>query len=149
MLNLFIFFTIVGIIGLICYQANRNPRRMPKRRKIIGYKKVYVFDDLHYVRKIVIATLEIPRGTDRYQESRKHKSGVYLEPKCRTSEAKVLSLKEMYTGKDIEVATSGHDMSFNYRVGDTVRPRDGFDPAHETCASGIHFYMLKRDAERH
>ena len=30
MLNLFIIFVIAGIIGLISYQANKNPRRMPR-----------------------------------------------------------------------------------------------------------------------
>lgn len=149
MLSLLIFFVIVGIVVPIFYQYNHDPRRMPKVKKIIGYKKVYVFDRYGDYVRAVIATLEIPRGSQRYQYIGRIDGRKYLEAKCRTSEAKVLSLKTLYADEDVLEATSCHDRSFKYRVGETVYPTNGFALTDETCDSGIHFYMRKRDAERH
>ena len=43
---------------------------------------------------------------------------------------------------------STHDRDFNYRLGETVRPRQPFDENRwEECASGIHFFLTKEEAE--
>ena len=44
--------------------------------------------------------------------------------------------------------TSQHDDFFHYRVGETVRPREPFcENRWEECASGIHFFLTRAEAE--
>ena len=43
---------------------------------------------------------------------------------------------------------SQHDPGFEYRVGETVRPREPFDDDRwNECASGIHFFLTRQEAE--
>jgi hypothetical protein len=44
--------------------------------------------------------------------------------------------------------TSRHDPNFTYRIGDVVRPSEPFDDDRwNECASGIHFYLTRVEAE--
>ncbi|MGL4232670.1 MAG: pentapeptide repeat-containing protein [Casimicrobium sp.] len=64
--------------------------------------------------------------------------------KCRCSEAIVL---EIIGG---EFATSIHDKSFVYRLGETVFPEQPFcENWQDECASGIHFYITEEEARAH
>jgi hypothetical protein len=49
-----------------------------------------------------------------------------------------------------ETAFSNHNYSFEYKVGEIVKPVEKFneDWSNE-CASGIHFYITRLEAENH
>src|SRR5208337_4512296 len=58
--------------------------------------------------------------------------------KCRAEYAIVLG------GEGV----SQYDASFVYKVGETVQPREPFDEDRwNECASGIHFFVTRREAE--
>ena len=64
--------------------------------------------------------------------------------KCRAEFAKVL---EVIGGK---VGISAHDSNFRYEVGETVKPQRAFDENWmEECASGIHFFITRIEAENY
>jgi hypothetical protein len=93
---------------------------------IIGYKKC--MDG-------IIVKLQIPA-----KARRSHAFG----RKCRAEYAKVIHIY----GAD--EARSSHDKSFVYRKGKIVRPTQPWDENWmEECASGIHFFITKIEAERY
>ena len=65
--------------------------------------------------------------------------------KCRAEFAVVLELPEGCTeGRSLR------SPGFIYRVGETVRPREPFcEDRWQECASGIHFYITREEAESH
>lgn len=68
--------------------------------------------------------------------------------KCRAERAEVVAI---YAGSD-EVATaqSCYDPKFQYVAGAVVTPREPFnDDMWKECASGIHFYITRPEAEAH
>ena len=69
--------------------------------------------------------------------------------KCRATKAVVHSIVNKNTHTRCSKAFSGHDMSFEYRVGRAVKPDRGFAFNIEACASGIHFYMDVQSAHCH
>jgi len=68
--------------------------------------------------------------------------------KCRAEYAEVL---EITKGKrQYKTAISTLEKDFIYKVGETVRPIQPFDENwQEECASGIHFFITKIEAERY
>jgi len=83
-----------------------------------------------------VAELRIPAEARRSNASGR---------KCRAEYAVVVSLPE-----ECEVGHSMHDDSFEYRVGETVRPRQPWcEDRWQECASGIHFYITREEAEAH
>lgn len=125
----------------VCY-AERFP---PTKGKFIGYKKVYTMTKDqwggHYTTAHYIAKLEIPANAKR------SKNSSITQTKCRASAAKVLSITTLdgqpATGKFV----SGHDHSFEYKVGAVVKPKHKFHPDPENvCASGIHFFLKRQQA---
>ena len=63
--------------------------------------------------------------------------------KCRAEYAEVLEIIG-------DKPTSQHDNSFKYTIGAIVRPTKPFDENwQEECASGIHFYITRIEAENH
>jgi len=93
---------------------------------IIGYKKCA---------NSVIVKLLIPTDAKR-----SHAFG----RKCRAEFAKVI---EIFGS---EVATSTHDKTFTYRVGDTIKPTKEFDLNWmEECSTGVHFFITRIEAERY
>ena len=81
-----------------------------------------------------IATLLVPSFAARVN--------AYGSRKCRSSEAYVLTLATP--------AHSKHDWRFVYNEGITVKPVEPFcdDPRIE-CASGIHWFITRKEAEEH
>lgn len=125
---------------------------------MIGYKKVWmnVFNQHGLVARPVVLKLRIDGAVVRC-------AGY---DKMRTSQATVLeawTVKEVIkSGRDVvEVLDkkikntkkqfySYHDRTFFYRVGDVVRPCNGFNTnIHEVCGAGIHFYLTKKEAANH
>lgn len=101
-----------------------------------AYKKCY-----DTIGRQAIVTLEIPRTAKRYINKNESTE------KCRASSARVISI-ELRSGKKIKEARSRWDRSFKYTVGKIARPRKKFARS-GTCASGIHFYMHRKDAVNH
>jgi hypothetical protein len=68
--------------------------------------------------------------------------------KCRAEYAEVL---EIWEGENqVSEATSQWDNSFVYRVGETVRPTNGWcEDRWEECAPGIHFFLTRYEAEEY
>lgn len=98
--------------------------------EIIGWKKC---------QENKIVKLRIP-----VEAKRSHAFG----RKCRAEYAEVL---EIYKGKrKVKSAKSSYDSSFKYEVGATVKPLKQFsDNWVDECASGIHFYITRIEAENH
>jgi len=92
---------------------------------LIGWKKCL---------REVIVKLRIPA-----EAKRSHAFG----RKCRAEWVQVL---EVIGG---EVATSMHDGTTTYRVGETVRPDSWSDNWQDECAGGIHSYITRAEAEAH
>ena len=67
--------------------------------------------------------------------------------KCRCSEAKVLAI-ELLDGSatDVTEVKSGHDSSFIYRVGETVKVDNFDEDRRNECAPGIHFFITRQEA---
>ena len=105
--------------------AIARTRILPEGR-IIGWKKCA---------SDVIVKLAIPE-----EARRSHAFG----RKCRAEFAEVLEIV------GAEEAFSRHDSNFFYRVGETVRPSEPWcEDWTEECASGIHFYITRAEAEAH
>ena len=66
--------------------------------------------------------------------------------KCRAEYAQVLKI---YKNKGKKTATSDYDGSFTYKVGETVKPDKWGEDFTNECASGIHFYITREEAENH
>ncbi len=69
--------------------------------------------------------------------------------KCRAETAEVLAIFDA-DGQPCQSAISTRDYNFKYWVGETVRPTKPFDENRwNECASGIHFYITRAEAEAH
>lgn len=56
-------------------------------------------------------------------------------------------VEHKYTGyKEVKHTRSGHNNSFKYKVGETVKPVNGFSLSERICESGIHFFVNLSDA---
>ncbi len=62
--------------------------------------------------------------------------------KCRAEFAEVLEIPDGYNW-----VTSGHDETFIYRVGETVRPKMWCSDRWQECSGGIHFFLTREEAE--
>ena len=77
-------------------------------------------------------------------EDSKRSSGTTM--KCRCDKAKVLEIKDIETGEKVEEVYSDYDPKFIYKVGEIVSV-DNFDNNRwRECASGIHFFMNRKNA---
>ena len=77
-------------------------------------------------------------------EDSKRSSGTTM--KCRCNKAKVLDIENIDTGEKVEEVYSDYDPKFIYKVGEIVSV-DNFDNNRwRECASGIHFFMNRKNA---
>ena len=98
--------------------------------QIIGWKKL---------RGGLITKLQIPEDAKR-----SHAFG----RKCRASEVLVLEIWDKE--KQVNYGFSTHETTFKYEVGKTVTPREPFsDDWQNECASGIHFFITRIEAENY
>lgn len=126
------------------------PVTCPEEGSFIGFKKV------------VIPNLSMPMSMsliNDHVEVGKHSYGIakLLIPaeakrtsgtgrKCRANMAKVLDITSIDGTEHFTLATSIFDNSFRYCVGDTVEPTYGYDDSRSECASGIHFFLSRKEA---
>ena len=102
----------------------------PEEGSFIGWKKA---------RKKSIVKLRITAKAKRSSATTR---------KCRASEAKVLAIFDR-EGKKIEVTTSNYDDAFEYKVGEIVSVEHFDENRWEECASGIHFFITRKEAEQY
>jgi len=94
------------------------------------YKKVHLLDG-----KKTIAKLLIPKEAKRSSA---------FGRKCRSEYADVMEIENG------TIAYSEFDKSFIYEVGKRITPREPFnDNWQEECASGIHFFITKIEAQNY
>jgi Family of unknown function (DUF5758)/Pentapeptide repeats (8 copies) len=107
-------------------------RILPDRGSVIGWKKLFGG---------VIACLEIPDGVARLN--------AIGSRKCRAAEALVIGVYDA-AGAAVAAGVSAYDGGLVYHPGETVRPREAFcDDIRIECASGIHFFITKTEAEQY
>lgn len=94
------------------------------KRKIIGYKKC---------RDDIIVKLEIPAGAIVFSINNK---------KCRTNVAKVIDIDN-----NLSKARSIEDYNFVYEKGKKIKIKDFNLMYNVECASGIHFFKTRKEAE--
>ena len=112
-------------------------RILPDEGDIIGWKKARDIDGYP-----VIVKLLIPSDAQRSNSGGR---------KCRASKAKVLDMQDL-NGNSLgpgAKAYSTHDVSFAYKVGETVEV-ENFDPDRwNECTTGIHFFITRLEARRY
>ena len=111
----------------------------PEDGSFTGWKRVVTAKE-----EPLIVKLEIPANAQRSSANGRN---------CRASEAKVIAIYDMNTGKAYpknRYAYSIYRPGFKYKVGETVACEKEFDTNRwNECASGIHFFMTRRDAENY
>ena len=115
------------------------PLACPSHGEFIGWKKArYGRGDICIVKLKITADAKRSSATTR---------------KCRCDKAVVLAAYEYFNGEEINKETpifSMYDNNFTYKVGDTIRPKEPFnDDRFMECASGIHFFIDRVEAERY
>lgn len=123
---------------------------------IFGWKKAFF---LNYLGEQVgvIVKLKIPaeaRAVHALADT--HYDTYNYREKCRASEAKVIGFYNYdycdqdkplvrLTNDDL-IAYSFFDKSFSYSLGETIKPKRAFSNRMLACASGIHFFLKKKQA---
>lgn len=99
-----------------------------------------------FTRKSYIAVLDIPFDNQLIHISNDGN-------KCRCERARVVAIesikKSFKIGKYIEHKVAYGKNDFEYRVGDLVKPANGFSFKRESCEGGIHFFMTREEAEKY
>ena len=99
----------------------------PGEGSFIGYKKA----NKHLIKLLIL-------------EDSKRSSATTL--KCRCDKAKVLSITNIKTGKEISKIASDYDKNFIYEVGKIVEVKDFDEDRWNECSTGIHFFINKESA---
>ena len=111
---------------------------VPEIGEFIGYKKAYAKDNVGGVIEVIV-TLKIAEDAKRSNATGR---------KCRCSKANVLSITDP-NGNTLNSACSSYDKNFIYTVSETVEVSDFYDNRWEECASGIHFFITRAEAENY
>lgn len=112
----------------------------PEEGNFIGYKKIMYLDKdapSEVEDKGILVKLLIT-------EDAKRSSG--YGRKCRASKAKVLSMTDINTGKEVSVGCSMYDPDFIYKTGEIVEVNNFNNDRWNECSSGIHFFITKQEA---
>ena len=99
----------------------------PEEGSFIGYKKA----NEHLIKLLIL-------------EDSKRSSATTL--KCRCDKAKVLSITNIKTGKEISEIVSDYDKNFIYKIGKIVEVKDFDEDRWNECSTGIHFFINKESA---
>ncbi len=99
----------------------------PEEGSFIGYKNA----NKHLIKLLIL-------------EDSKRSSATTL--KCRCDKAKVLSITNIKTGKEISEIASDYDKNFIYKVGKIVEVKDFDEDRWNECSTGIHFFINKENA---
>lgn len=111
----------------------------PMKGSFIGYKGAWCYDTELHIRPVLV-TLEIP--ADAYRSSATTR-------KCRCDKAMVLDACDLSNGQPLPNTVPIHsvyDSNFVYTIGQTLQVADCNTNRWAECATGIHFFMEKKDA---
>lgn len=131
----------------------------------IGYKSVWALDSSSRLVGKAIVTLSIPEDAQvaeglplTFPDSGGHLKTLH---KKRASKATVLKIDPVKFARPKlerspvpdECYVSDYSMffalsPFEYKVGETVEPREPFSPGNGSCGSGIHFFDTREEAEQ-
>ncbi len=100
----------------------------PEEGSFIAFKKC---------REFKIVKLLIPEDAKRSSATSR---------KCRASKAVVLEITNLNRKIKYDDAISQHDLSFIYKVGETVEVDNFDDDRWNECAPGIHFFITRQEA---
>ena len=119
----------------LSYAKNLNcPIACPEEGSFIAFKKAYNANRS----RCYIIKLEIPSDAMRCSATSR---------KCRCSKAKVISITNIDgTEANVDVAYSGYDREFEYRVGEIVKVNNFDTDRWHECAPGIHFFITRKEA---
>ena len=114
-------------------------------RPLLAFKKVLVPNNgKHFTRdlapKRAIATLLLPIGTTII-------CGGDGDMKLRADQAMVVDVTNTTGSKRYPFGAALRGYSFKYIPGETVTPEYQFGKQYKTCASGIHFFIDKKNAK--
>ena len=110
------------------------PIACPEEGSFIAFKKAYNA----ICNRCYIIKLEIPNDALRCSATSR---------KCRCSKAKVISITNIDgTEASVDVAYSGYDREFEYRVGEIVNVDNFGTDRWNECAPGIHFFITRKEA---
>lgn len=115
--------------------------------RLIGHRCIRVYKKIVSDGMYSIAVLNIPMymGTFIHLSSRK----------CRASQAyveRIESVKKSKKTGEYRQLTRGKsiwDREFTYTVGEWIEPKKKFSTVADDCASGIHFFLTRREAENY
>src|SRR3989337_245862 len=95
----------------------------------------------------LVVTLEINRNGLNNLERSNVVDPDHAQFRCQS--AKVVGIENVLTGETAEMAISGWDGTFYYRVGDIVEEPNYCTDIEKVCGKGIHFYLTKEPAVFH
>ena len=104
----------------------------PSEGSYIGYKKAKTKDKEEVIIKLLITE-------DALRSSATTR-------KCRCSKAKVLSITSLDGTKSYNEAYSKRDITFIYKVGETVEVKDFNTNRWKECSTGIHHFITRKEA---
>lgn len=104
----------------------------PEEGSFIGYKKAANADG-----ESVIVKLQIAENAKRSSATSR---------KCRCSKAKVLSITSLDGKIEYDLASSGYDPNFVYKVGEIVEVTNFNEDRWSECGTGIHFFITRDEA---
>jgi len=124
------------------YQNSTNIKLTRKNHFGLVLGQVFtVEEDMIVYKKLQgqrIASLLLTKG-QTFQSKTKNK--------CRTDKAVVLEIKSLDGSTDYKTGISFQDSGFIYNVGETVYPKEPYCTDIDECASGIHFFLTRKEAE--
>ena len=95
----------------------------------------------------LVVTLELDRNDPNTLERSNVDVPNYAMYRCRR--AKVVKIENVLTGETAEMAISGYDEQFCYKVGEVVEVPEYSAEIEKVCGNGIHFYLTKEAAKFH
>ena len=109
------------------------PMACPEKGEFVGWKRAKCsFHDGEYIVKLLI-----PADAKRSSATTN---------KCRCSNAKVLKIYEIWTGKEVNMVINSNYNRTIYKVGEYVYPDYFDDDRWYECSHGIHFFMTEEEA---
>ena len=117
-----------------CIEDCLIPMACPSDGAFIGWKKA------RHCGEAVLVKLLIPEDAKRSSAAGR---------KCRCDKAKVIEILTLKGNIEVESAVSNYDSSFIYKKGEVVCEPNFCENRFKECATGIHFFIDRKEAEKY